>query len=110
MVTAETATVLPALVAVVIGLAWLLSLGVAQVRLVDAARETARALAREEPPSHALALGRRVAPEGSAFQVRDRGGQVEVRVTAAVPPVAGLFGFLPDARLDADAVAAKEVP
>ena len=44
--TAELAMVLPLLVAVAIGLVWLLSVGAAQVRAVDAARETARALAR----------------------------------------------------------------
>ncbi|MFI2708388.1 TadE family type IV pilus minor pilin, partial [Nocardioides sp. CER28] len=44
--TAELVMVLPALVAVTIGLVWLLSVGAAQVRTVDAARETARALAR----------------------------------------------------------------
>ena len=45
-VTAELAMGLPLLVAVTIGLVWLLSVGAAQVRTVDAARETARAVAR----------------------------------------------------------------
>ena len=44
--TAELALVLPLLVAVTLGLVWLLAVGAAQVRTVDAARETARAVAR----------------------------------------------------------------
>jgi len=48
MVTAETALVLPVLVCVAVGLAWLVVLGAAQVRCVDAAREVARLSARGE--------------------------------------------------------------
>jgi hypothetical protein len=47
------------------GLVWLLSVGAAQLRVVDGARETARAVARGEDPGAAVALGRRVAPEGA---------------------------------------------
>ncbi len=47
-VTAELAMVLPLLLAVVVAMTWLLSVGLAQVRTVDAAREAARALARGE--------------------------------------------------------------
>ena len=54
--------VLPLLVALTIALAWLLTLGIAQVRAVDAARETARALARDESESVAVGLGRQAAP------------------------------------------------
>ena len=44
--TAELVMVIPLLVAVTIGLVWLLSVGAAQIQVVDAARETARAVAR----------------------------------------------------------------
>ena len=44
--TAELALGIPVLVSLTIGLVWLLTIGVAQVRMVDAARETARAGAR----------------------------------------------------------------
>ena len=40
--------VLPVLVALTLGLAWVLSLAATQVRVVDAARETARAAARDD--------------------------------------------------------------
>lgn len=107
-VTAETAVVLPVLVALTLGLVWLLGLGVAQLRVVDAARETARALAREEPSAEAVDLGRRVAPTGAEFSITEEQGVVRVQVVAEVTPAAGLLGFLPAVEVDAEAVAAKE--
>ncbi|HET6625038.1 MAG TPA: TadE family type IV pilus minor pilin [Nocardioidaceae bacterium] len=107
-VTAETAMVLPVLVAVVLGLVWLVSLGVTQVRVVDAARETARAVARDEPRAGAVELGRRVAPDGAEIRVDEGGEIVRVVVTADVRGPGGLFGFLPTVQVDADAIAAEE--
>ena len=69
-VTAETVMVLPVLVALTLGLTWLLSLAATQVRVVDAARETARAAARDDGAGAAEALGRRVAPDGARISVR----------------------------------------
>lgn len=109
-VTAETAVVLPVLVALTLGLVWLVGLGVAQLRVVDAARETARALARDEPSTGALDLGRRVAPAGARFSVTEGQGLVRVAVVAEVSPAAGIFAFLPAVEVDAEAVAAKEGP
>lgn len=100
--------VLPALVAVVLGLVWLVFLGVAQVRVVDAARETARAVAREETNGQAVELGRRVAPEGSKISIQDQGDTVQVVVTAEVRGPGGLFRFLPSVLVDAHTVAAME--
>lgn len=108
MVTAETAVVLPVLVAVVLGLVWLLSLGVAQVRVVDAARETARAVARDESHPDALDLGRRVAPAGARLTISEQGETVQVSVTAEVRGPGGLFRFLPSVQVDAQTVAAAE--
>ena len=48
--TAELALGLPLLLAVTVGLVWLLAVGAAQVRVVDAAREAARAAARGTRP------------------------------------------------------------
>jgi Flp pilus assembly protein TadG len=107
-VTAETAMVLPALVALVLGLVWLVLLGVAQVRVVDAARETARAVARDDTHAHAAALGRRVAPAGARVSIQDRGETVQVVVTAEVRGPGGLLRFLPSVQVDATTVAAKE--
>ena len=109
-VTAETAMVLPLLVAVASGLVWLLSLATAQVRVVDAARETARALAREEAADTAVGLGRRAAPEGAAFELAHRDGLVVVRVSTEVTGPGGLFGFVPGVPVSAEAAAAREEP
>ena len=100
--------VLPVLVAVTLGLVWLVSLGVAQVRVVDAARETARAVARDESSGQAVALGKRVAPAGARINVHDQGSTVQVVVTAEVRGPGGLFDFLPSVGVDATTVAAKE--
>ena len=107
-VTAEAAAVLPVLVAVTLGLVWLVALAAAQVRVVDAARETARVAARGEADAAAQAHGSRVAPEGARFRVQRSGELVEVRVTATVAGPGGLFRFLPEVQVDATAVAAQE--
>ena len=107
-VTAETAMMLPLLVATTLALVWLLALAAAQTRVVDAAREVARAVARDEPRAAALALGRRVAPEGAQFRVRSGEGQVVVHVTAEVRGPGGMFRFAPGVTVEARAVAAAE--
>ena len=61
-VTAELAMALPLLVAVTVGLVWLLAVGAAQLRVVDAARETARAVARGDDAGG----GGRAGPAGGA--------------------------------------------
>ena len=98
---------LPLLMAVTIGLVWLLAVGAAQVRAVDAARETARAVARGDAADAAVARGERVAPPGSAVTVHVDGGEVTAAVEGRVSGPGGLFD-LPFARVSADAVAATE--
>jgi hypothetical protein len=100
--------VLPMLVAVALGLAWLLALASAQVRVVDAAREVARAVARDDSTAGAVGLGRRVAPRGAAIAVRRSDGQVVVQVRSEVRGPGGVLGFLPAAHVHAEAVAARE--
>jgi hypothetical protein len=107
-VTAETVTVLPLLVAVALGLVWLVGLAAAQVRVVDSAREVARAVARDEPRSAALALGRRVAPADASITVTSSAGTVTVHVSTEVTGPGGLLRFLPGVDVDATAVAATE--
>jgi hypothetical protein len=106
--TAELAMVLPLLVAVCIGLVWLLAVGAAQVQTVDAARETARALARGDDESAAVGRGLEVAPDGSRVTVTRGGGEVRVSVTGRVEGPGGLFAHVPSPRLHAEAVAADE--
>lgn len=108
-VTAEAALVLPVLVLVTVALVWTSSLVLTQVRLVDAARETARAVARDDGVESARAQGARVAPDGARVEVREEDGTVTVTVTARVHPLPGL-AFLPSAEMTADAVTSAEEP
>jgi Flp pilus assembly protein TadG len=108
VVTAELALVLPLLVAVTIGLVWLLAVGADQLRAVDAARETARALARGDAPEAAIDVGEQVAPGGASVRVSTRGGQVHVTVTGEAAGPGGIFAALPAAELRAEAVAVIE--
>ena len=107
-VTAEAAILLPVLVAATLGLVWLLALATTQVRVTDAAREVARAAARDESAGTARALGARVAPAGARIDVRSGASTVQVRVEADVAGPGGLFRFLPGVTVDAEAVAARE--
>jgi Flp pilus assembly protein TadG len=109
-VTAETVMVLPVLVAVALGLAWALALAGTKVRVVDAAREVARAAAREDDRGAALALGRRVAPGGAVVDVRLDGDTVVARVRTTVHGPGGLFAFVPGVAVEGEAVAAREQP
>lgn len=100
--------VLPVLVAVTIGLVWLLSVGVAQVRTVDAARETARAVARGDDPGAAVRRGERVGPAGTTVRVGHDGDEVTATATARVAGPGGLFDWIPGVTVHARAVAAVE--
>ena len=109
-VTAELALVLPMLVAVTVGLVWLLAVAAAQMRAVDAARETARAVARGDDEAGAIARGRQVAPPRSTITVSRGQGEVLVTVSGEVDGPGGLFSHLPTPTVRAEAVAADEQP
>lgn len=109
-VTAEAAVVIPLVTLVAVALAWLVCFAVAHVQALDAAREVARAVARGDSESSGLALGRRVAPEGSRFRVSTEGGTVVVRVRAPMRGPGGIFGLLRSLDVDAEAVALLEEP
>lgn len=100
--------VLPLLVMLTASLVWLLSVGFAQVRLVDAARETARAVARGDDQSTAIALGVRVAPDRARLTVTERDGLIVVHATAQTQGPGGIFAHIPGVTLEAEAVAAAE--
>ena len=87
MVTAEAALVLPIVAAFCLVLVWLLSVGVAQVRVVDAARDAARAIARGEDQDAAATAARRTAPAGAdvAFDASAEAVTVRVSVQATAP-------------------------
>lgn len=80
MVTAETAMVLPLLVAVALALVWVVSVGVTHVRLVDAAREGARMSARGDERSAVVEAVETMAPDEATVEVTD-GEDGTTRVT-----------------------------
>lgn len=106
--TAELVMVLPMLVAVALGLVWLLSVGAAQLRTVDAARETARAVARGDDTAAAVSRGLKVGPAGTRVEVSTADSEVVVTATATVDGPGGLFRWLPGVTLHARAVTAAE--
>ncbi len=107
-VTAELALGIPVLVSLTIGLVWLLTIGIAQVRMVDAAREAARAGARGDSAAEAIAWGHRVAP-GATVTLSSGDGDVRATASDVVAPPGGLLGFLPDVHVHAEAVTTAEV-
>ena len=106
--TAELVMAIPMLVALTAGLVWLLSVAFAQVRMIDAARETARALARGDDQASALALGHRVAPAGAHFTITESDGLVRVRATCPVGGPGTGLALVPGVELSAQAVALLE--
>lgn len=81
MVSAEAALVLPMIALFALVLVWLLSVGIEQVRVVDAARDAARAVARGDDDAAAAEAARRTAGSGAEVSIRRVGGRVSVTVT-----------------------------
>jgi Flp pilus assembly protein TadG len=106
--TAELVMSLPLLMAVTVGLVWLLSVGSAQVRAVDAAREAARAAARGDDTAAAAGRAEQVAPPGSRVTVTTEGDSVRAVVVGRVSGPGGMFRHLPGVTVSAQAVAAAE--
>jgi Flp pilus assembly protein TadG len=107
-VTAELAMGLPLLLAVTVAMVWLLAVGAAQVRVVDASRESARALARGDDETRAREVAQRIAPAGARVEFAGGAGQVVVETTATVDGPGGLFGLVPEIEVTARAVALRE--
>ncbi|WP_042437441.1 TadE family type IV pilus minor pilin [Streptacidiphilus albus] len=80
--TAETAVLLPVLVALTAVLLWGVLVGAAQIRCVDAAREAARAAARGDPAGRVAAVAQAAAPKGARVAVSEQGDTVRVEVSA----------------------------
>ncbi len=101
---------LPLLLAVTLALVWLLSVGFAQVRMIDAARETARAVARGDSTQSALGVGSRVAPPGASITVAVTDATVVVTASDEVEGPIGPFDFFPGVEVRATATALMEEP
>ncbi|WP_162237267.1 TadE family type IV pilus minor pilin [Aeromicrobium sp. WCS2018Hpa-33] len=108
--TAELAVLAPFALVLVLLLVWVASLGVTQVRLVDAAREGARLVARGEDDGGATALVRRLAPAGARVRVQEQDGTVVVTVRVRSRAPLGFGTTVGSRELSATAVAAAEAP
>ncbi|MDR7254735.1 Flp pilus assembly protein TadG [Nocardioides sp. BE266] len=106
--TAELALGIPLLVALTAGLVWMLAVGAAQVRVVDASREAARAVARGDDVAAAESVALRIAPEGARVSVVVGDGQVTVTTSARVRAPGGLLSALPGVTVSDEAVALAE--
>lgn len=110
MVTAETAAVLPVLAVVLLAAVWVVAAASAQLRCTDAARESARALARGDDLAASRSLAVAVAPPGATVGVSVEGDLVRVRVSARAPLPAPLGGVVPAPIVIGSAVAMRERP
>jgi hypothetical protein len=108
MVTAETAVVLPIVAAFVLALLWLISAAIAEVRLVDASRDAARALARGEDAATVAAQVSASAPDGTQTSITHDGTDVTVEVSVVAEPPGWLLVPLPGIPLHASATTQDE--
>ena len=105
MATAELAVVLPTLVLVIAAGLAMVSVVLAQVRCVDAAREAARAAARGESWEVVHSAAVQAAPSGAKVEVGGSHEEVRVTVSARARRVGGLLPAFP---VSAEAVALRE--
>ncbi len=106
--TAELALGIPLLVALTAGLVWMLAVGAAQVRVIDASREAARAVARGDDVAAAEAVALRIAPRDARVRIETDASRVVVVTGARVPGPGGLLASLPGVTVSAEAVALVE--
>ena len=106
--TAELALGIPLLVALTAGLVWMLAVGAAQVRVVDASREAARAVARGDDTAAAEAVALRIAPDGARVRLLVGDTRGLVTTSARVSGPGGLLASLPGVTVSAEAVALVE--
>ncbi|WP_433014388.1 TadE family type IV pilus minor pilin [Kribbella sp. CA-294648] len=106
--TAEVAFVIPVLLAVLAAGLWLVGTVITNIRCIDAARDTARAVARGEPTEAARQLGERTAPSGATITITQTDSTIHVQViaTSATPP--GVLRALPNPTAQATATVQTE--
>ena len=90
------------------GLVWMLAVGAAQVRVIDASREAARAVARGDDVAAAESVAARIAPARARVSIVVDGSRIVVTTSARVTAPGGLLGSLPGVTVSADAVALVE--
>lgn len=108
MVTAEAAAVLPVVTAFALVLVWMVSLGIAQVRVVDAARDAARSVARGDDDATATAAARRTVGDDATVEIERAGALLTVTVTEVAGAPGWLLVPLPSVTLHASSTAEDE--
>lgn len=108
MVTAELMTIAPLGIAFAFLLLWIVSLGLTQLRLADASRESARMVARGESSSAAERAARHYAPRGATVDVTTERGLVTVTVRARSQLPIPFFSGIGSRAMDSTSVAAQE--
>ena len=106
--TAETAVVLPSLVLVLLLAVWGVMVAVAQLRCVDAASTSARALARNEPAALVVAAAQTAGPRGARVGLARGSDTVTVTVAAEVGWPGSTLSRLPALAVTGRATAARE--
>ena len=106
MVTAELAVALPAVVLVLALCLGGISLGIDQIRCVDAARLGARALARGETSAVVRDLAGRAGPSGAVVTVSTGGPEVRVEVSVRRQ----VWGLAPGFAVRSISMAQREQP
>lgn len=108
-VTAEAAVVLPIIAAFALSLMWMLSIGIAKIETVDAARDAARAVARGDDLAQAVEIASRTAPPKASISV-DEGsdGVVTVRVSVDARPPGWLLAPFPTVSVGSQATTLVE--
>lgn len=109
MVTAEAALVLPLVAAFALAVTWLTSIGIDQVRVVDAARDAARAVARGGDDLAAAQAARRTAGSDADVVIHHDAGLVTVTVTVTASPPSWLLVPMPAVDVKADSTVEAEV-
>jgi multisubunit Na+/H+ antiporter MnhE subunit len=110
MVTAELMTIAPLGVAFAFLLLWVVSLGLTQVRLADASRESARMLARGDTTEAAAAMARRHVPGNASVDVSTDRGTVSVTVSTRSRLPIPFFSGIGSRSMESTSVAAQEQP
>ncbi len=107
-VTAESAVVLPLVAAFAIVLVWMVTIGLAKVQTVDAARDAARALARGDDQGAAFAAAQLSAPAGAQVSVTRSGSTVSVTVASDAVAPSWLLVALPTREISSTATVQVE--
>lgn len=110
MATAELMTIAPFGVMLVLLLVWVVSLGLAEVRVTDSAREAARLVARGETVDTATNAARQGVPSDTQVTVDVDDGVVTVRVRARSTMPVPFFSGVGSKDIAAEASAVLESP